>query len=546
MSIKRLWILVLAAAVPISGPVAHAQEEINDRFFSDKIGEAEAEGEEPEETLFQGSLTASTFVYRESGGPGDDGITDNASPISRLFTDVRAQIDAKHISGGSWDLRLDSRVRLSNACDLVSGNNLALFGPCRTQSGLYGDNEYDVREAYIQKTGQSFDLRLGRQYVLELAATKIDGLRFDYQSGQRLSFVGFAGLYPARGSRSLSDDYPAQVLGGVEGNKRIMPVAGGFGAAYRFQSAYGSVGGVGILPMAEETLGANEALRVFATSNGYWRQSKKLDFYHFAVLDLQGSGGTGLTNLSVGANYRPSGTLRVNAAFNRVDTETLNVIAQNRLEEPGVANAGVIQNNINVTRIASDSVRLGVTAAFRQQRFEVSASGQLRQRPEVAITAPDGMTAMTFEASQAAEVLLSVVDRRSYKNFRLGASVLRIFGVGGETYARSQSTLLRVHGSREFSGGKGQYELDVSYLASNDTSTAGCANRAIDPLNCFGATSVGTIGVGGMAHYRLKSNWLGVASVSAARQGFSTNEIDGPVSQANLLLSAFLRIAYRF
>ena len=560
-SLSLAFFLALSAAVTAT---AHGQEEEAaqpDRFFSDKVSDAAAEGEEPEETLLQGSLTSSTFAYRESGGIASGAMivnADNASPVSRFYTDVRAQIDAMHIGGGSWDLRIDSRARLTRSCELnplLNGRD-DLLGPCRIQSGLYGENEYDVRELYLQRRGDKMDFKLGRQYVLELAATKIDGIKVDYASSDNVTLLGFAGLYPARGSRSINEDYPAIDLGNGMLGSRIMPVAGGVGASYRYGELYGSVGGVGILPRADEidprggVAPLPEATRFFVTSNGYWRQSRKLDVYHFAVVDLQGAGGTGLTNLSVGVNFKPSTDLRVNAAVNRVDTETLNVNAQNRLEDTDV-NSNIIQNNIEVTRIASEAFRLGVSGAFKQQRFEVSVSGQLRQRPDIQIQAGNPNQSTVFGAARSGEVMLSVIDRKSWNDFRLGASVLRILSIGNETFRRSISTLGRLHATKDFGSGKGQYELDVSYLNGRDTSGVNCTvaivNQGVDPLGCFGNTKVSTIGLGGTTYYRFSRDWFGMASLSAARQAFTTREAGLAISQTpNTLLSGFLRLAYRF
>ncbi|MCG8420259.1 MAG: hypothetical protein MJE77_20195 [Proteobacteria bacterium] len=558
MSVNTRFRISLAtgtmATIAAMTGVVHAQQGQPDRFFSDKVGEAEAEGEKPQETLLQGSVTSSTFFYRETGSAAADGvIAENSSPADRLYTDLRGQIDAKHISGSNWDVRLDSRVRLANSCDLRSGDNAALYGDCQTQTGLYGDNEYDLRELYVKRTGESFDIQVGRQYVLELAAVKIDGVRAQYQTSEKLSFLGFAGLYPARGSRSIDEDYPKQTIGMVEGD-RVIPVAGGVGTAYRYQRLYGAVGAVGIVPMSEEMTGSNEKLRIFLTSNGYWRQSRKLDLYHFAVFDLQGSGGTGLTNLSLGGSYRPSSSLRVSAAINHVDTETLNVIAQNRLETPGM-NVGLIQNNVAVSRIASTSVRVGVSASLRDERFEVSVSGRVRRRPDIVLTPTAGGDNIVLDSSQATEIMLSAVDRRSFKDFRFGASVLQVLGIelpglGKDIFQHSESTYIRLYGSREFRRGLGLYEFDLSYLASKDNNSGeGCLNGSGSALipACYGSTKVGTIGLGGTAFYRIKTDWMLMGTASLARQGFSTSQNNMTTSQpANLLLSAFARVAYRF
>ncbi len=557
---SRLRILSGITAVLSIAPLAHAQDGQPDRFFSDKVSEADAEGEESDETLIQGSLTSSTFVYSESGGTAasdNQNVVENASPATRLYTDLRAQLDAKHIAGSSFDVRLDARGRLSSSCDFASGDNEALFGTCRTQSGLYGDNEYDLRELYVHRTGASLDLRVGRQYVHDLAATKIDGLSAHYQASERISLLGFAGLYPARGSRSVTEDYPVHVRDGEE-QGRLMPIAGGAGGAYRFQSLYGSLGAVAIAPLADEADDASEPARLFVTSNGYWRPSSMLDFYHFVVVDLQGSSGggaDGLTNLSLGVNFRPVPSLRVNGAVNIVDSETLEVIAQNRLENDGNMAANVVQNHIAVTRIASHSYRLGVSASLNEQRFEVSASGQVRYRPAIDVPLVSGPSMNPddrFEASSSGEIMLAFVDRRSFLGFRLGASLLRILdiGIGADLpLGRSEATVVRLHSAKEFAEGRGQYDIDVSFLTSNDAgNSAECEPLSVNPFTCFGGSEVMTLSLGGTVFYRLDIDWMLMGSANVARQDFSTTNSDNVQvdEDANLLLSGFARVAYRF
>ena len=104
--------VVLAAAA--AAPVARADSPSadRDRFFIDKIDDdATADA-----TLWQGSLTSTSFFHRENaaiGPPLTGGTvgTENATPFMRLFTDLRAQLDARHIKGGPWDGRIDGRVR---------------------------------------------------------------------------------------------------------------------------------------------------------------------------------------------------------------------------------------------------------------------------------------------------------------------------------------------------------------------------------------------------------------------------------------------------
>src|SRR5262249_25121727 len=155
-------------------------------------------------------------------------------------------------------------------------------------------------ELYVSHGGERTDVYLGRQIVLDLAATKIDGLRLDYASSQTWTYLAFAGLYPTRGSRSLDTDYPKgqDAMGKPSG--RVLPAAGGAGAAYRTQSAYGALGVVGIAPLSKDrATGTQEQPRVFVTTNGYWRPSSGLDLFHYVVVDFLGAGGAALTNLSL-------------------------------------------------------------------------------------------------------------------------------------------------------------------------------------------------------------------------------------------------------
>src|SRR5262245_65241722 len=54
--------------------------------------------------------------------------------------------------------------------------------PTRIQSGFNGQNEYEVREAWIVRSGKRSDLFFGRQFITDLGALRIDGLRVDRKS----------------------------------------------------------------------------------------------------------------------------------------------------------------------------------------------------------------------------------------------------------------------------------------------------------------------------------------------------------------------------
>lgn len=528
--------LGLAAAL---ARVAHADTPTadEDRFFIDKVEDDDGE----DRTLWQGSLTSTTFLHREAAGvatplsTGAVGI-ENATPFARLFTDLRAQVDGRHLKGGAWDLRLDGRLRYAPPADDFN-----------VQSGTFGGNEYDVRELYLTHGGSRTDLSLGRQIVLDLGGVKIDGLRLDYAASQKWTYLGFAGLYPVRGSRSIATDYPpVRNADGTRGG-RILPAAIGGGAAYRTQQAYGAVGAVAIASLAKDSAtGTNEPPRLYLTSNGYWRPRITLDLYHYAVVDVVGANGFALTNLSLGANWKPAPRLRVTGQVNQIDTETLNVQAQTRILDPN-PQAGLIQNNVAVSRISSTSARAGLSVALgTADRFEITTATGLRRRPDITLATGDAATTVTVKAAQAVDVELAAVDRRSVLGMRLSGSVVRSFGVGGGNFARTSGLYVRLGAERDIRGGKGDWQVGLNYAQTSDDNV-GVACDQTTLATCWGASKSRILSVDGTASYRLGRSWLGIGSLELADQSLKVTDAMTLVSQpAIIMVTAMARVSYRF
>jgi hypothetical protein len=523
------------------GGVAHAQSSDDDRFFVDK---EEADGGE-DRTLWQGSLTSTSFLFREAAGISDP-LTggqvgfENAAPL-RWFTDLRAQLDAIHLAGKTWDARVDARARMVNTIANQPGSTAP--DPVMPQSGAFGGNEYELRDLYVVRGSVRTDLTVGRQTVLDIAGIKIDGARFDYAKNRRWTYLGFAGLYPTRGSRSITTDYPV----GADG-KRVMPVAGGGGAAYRTQRSYGAIGAAAIVPlardMATDTL---EQPRVLVTSNGYWRRSGHLDVFHYAVVDLIGAGGFAITNGSLGVNYRPQPRLHVNGTINHLDTEALNVQAQTQLLDPADTrpNSEIIQNNLTVRRISSDSARVSVSAALgKTMRFEATVAGAARRRPQIILDALNGGDDQIIPAAQSGEIFFQAVDRRFYGGLRLAANFVRVFGLGGNAN-RSTASIFTVTGNREFKDGQGEWEATLGYLASKDDNRGVCSTADLE--TCYGSSSVRAITASGTGFYRLKADWFVMGTLELARRSLTTLDAGTPVANpAVISTTAFVRIAYRF
>jgi hypothetical protein len=522
-----------------------------DRFFVDKTDSSKtARG-----TLVQGSITSTTFAYHESGAPlaTADPVQSpvpSASQFDRMFTDLRLQTDFRHIAAGKWDARIDVRGRVVNDPGQSTQSGFEPGTKANVQSGFQGQNELEVKEAWILRNGARSDIFFGRQFISDLAGVRIDGLRVDYASSAKFTYLGFGGLYPIRGSRSITTDYSTLQSNPANDGTRTeagqLTGAAGFGAAYRTPAAYGSFGGVALVPFS------SESPRIFGTSSGYWRYGSKLDFYHFAVLDVVGSNAVnaGLTNLSLGLNYKPDQRLRGTLSFNRVDTETLNVQAQAFLQNPD-STSNVIQNEAYLQRIATNAARASLSAGLGElQRFEITAATALRYRGGVTLSAPPqdagAPPSMSVELKPATsvEVYGAITDRRSVADLRLGVDGSRTFGVGDFTYQRTETTAVRVSAARQLADGHGEWEAEVAY-ATNRDDNAGTA--CSDIPTCSGASESTVLSIGGNLYYRFNRDWF--AMVSAFINRTEITHIEGSTSTADPAvtgLSGFFRVAYRF
>lgn len=519
------------------------------------------------DTAFSGNITSSTFYFTESGGdpsqaaPGELQLPHNASPTDRLFTELRLKLRADHVQGKKLDFRADLRFRKQiERCEprIVgnAGQEVPLTDCLPAQSGLLGGDERDVREVYLRYQTGVYGFNLGRQFMTEIAAIKFDGLRIEKANPGTWKYVAFAGLYPQRGSRDVRTDYPLYRLDPADPmseKSRVLPFVGGIGASYRKPKLYGSIGAAGIMPQGEEyATGLVEPTRILVSSNGYWQQSDKTDIYHYVVIDLDGVAGAGISNVSIGANHRPLTSVNVFARLNRVDTETLNVHAQQRLDildvDPG--SAARIQNNWYVSRVAQESGELGASAAFKQNRFQLTASGELRRRPKITVKpVGPGQAEVVLPLAQALDIHLQVVDRRSFAKFRIGGSVTRTLARGKENLDRAKSTIARIDASRDFKDGKGEFELNLEYMRSDDQNQVDtCPPGQVDFLQCYGTAQAETIGAGGVVFYRPKKNWYAMGMASVATQTLTTsNLMEEKASQpAVLMITAFARLAYRF
>jgi hypothetical protein len=514
-----------------------------ERFFIDKIDTRDTE----EKTLFQGNIISSTFFYSESGGGKlptnntnaalDPGTTN--SEFSRLFTDLRLQLDARHIAGGRWLSRVDVRGRA--ATDPAMNTPSQVYGGdanTRVQSGLTGESELEIKELWIARPGDRYDVFFGRQLIPDLGAIKIDGVRIDYAKSDRVTLLGFAGAYPLRGSRSIGTDYPNLRDDAGKSLGRTPPISAGAGAAYRTPLSYGSLGGGVVAPIK-----GGETPRVFVTSTGYTRTGPKLDLYHFALIDVASEGGFGINNLSGGLNYRPTPSLRATASINHVDTETLEVQARTFLEP---TDASLVRNDTQVRRIASTQVQGGLSASFgRNQQIEASVALSGRYRPDVDVNyTTGGMTSTyTFTAAKSMDVYAQLVHRNLFST-RVGVDFVRSYSIG-EASARSAYYTFRGFLSREFRQGRGSWEGELAY--SNSKDEVENPGPPMQTLYLYGKSKTSTLSAAGTVYYRLRSAWFLMGSAGIGSFGLETIALGTKKADpSTTTLSLFARLAYRF
>lgn len=558
MPLRASRVLSVAAVLALAPVPAGAQEETRiDRFQAEKVAE--------DEPVIQGRLTSSTFFFQELGDQVANAmgvpITDNASPVTRLYTDLRAQLGWTQPGINRMEARADLRARIAVPCEYTFGTNPGTdpqqdalpigqigYDDCRTQSGTYGGNEYEIRELYGRRAGAELELQGGRQFVGEVAATKIDGIKATYALDGNWALIGFGGLAPQRISRSVTNDYQDGVL----------PITAGAGGAYRYTRYFGSIGAAGIVPLVTSNADAEVQPRIFVTSNGYWRPSAMLDVYHYLSVDLAGAStdevSDQFTNVTVGANVKPVEDLRVTATVQHFSTDTLDEFARLRLDN--AAQNDLVQNNVDVLRVSSQAARLGVSLALMEQRFEVSTSFQVRHRPEQAVcSGGDAECSMvgldTTEDAWSGEAMLSVVDRQSIGGLRLGASLINMFGLyelglGDDSYGRSNYLVGRLNASRALMNEQMRIDADLAYLHAEDAGRSNCDPAAV---SCYGDTVVDTVSLGGTVYYRFQPDWFALVTANAALQSFTPGAaVDAAMqtSYTNTGITGFLRLAYRF
>ncbi len=427
------------------------------------------------EPFVRGLLSTSGFFYHEEAPrvvPGND----QESPQDLVFADVRARLEAGNLAGSRWGGLGDFRLRLTQ--DELSAR------------GFEGGGEYHLREAYVVRRGQTIDLFAGRQILREVDAIRVDGaaLRLRSRSGP-WEYGVFAGFYPNPLSRSLDTDYDRGDGGAGP------PAAGGAWAAYNTGRNHGGFGIGGVAPRDAADRVDPEPTRVFASWNGYTMVGERLDLFHYVVADLAGREGAELLSAQLGANWRTSDRLRIEAGFGHMSTYAVEIYVRDLLEKPDPQpeTGAPVQNNLALVRIASDEGRLGAVLSL-PGRVDLHAQVRLRRRDALS-DAELPMEIAALGADTQLDLSGGIRQRDSLLGLDLSALVIAIRG------DRTATTFATLRAHRVLWRGRLDAELEAGAIDYADRCDG-------SDLTCTGQLDGRTYRAGGQLALVPSARWL--------------------------------------
>ena len=261
-----------------------ANEFEKDRFFVDKVDtdedrEGHARPGQPHVELVRLHESRRQATAPTASAPA----TSNAA-FSRLFTELRLQTDFRHIGGGRWDAR-DRRARALRqhaATTTPATHDRSEPRPVRASTARTSTTSASCGSSATASAATSSSAASSSPISAAQDRRPAHRLRELARSSR---CIGFGGLYPMRGSRSIDDRLRA-----AQGPTTARPAgrfvgAGGFGARVPHASTRTARSAA-----SRWCRSRREQPRVSTcTSSGYCRNGAKLDFYHFALIDLVGS-----------------------------------------------------------------------------------------------------------------------------------------------------------------------------------------------------------------------------------------------------------------
>lgn len=509
-----------------------------------------------------GKVALTGFYYTESDGL--DLVKDPSqyptkiASLSQLgFGELRVTVAGARLLKERIDFRLDARVRLTGnfdyerkfsfddaVRDLYVDNPAASLGI--SARGYLGGSEYDVREAYVSiRATPSWQISVGRMFVLEADAMKLDGVRLAHTFNEHWMGSVFAGGYPNPYSRSLLSDYAAPCGAGVSGQLTGLAnepcqtdglkfgVGFGVGSRYTYDTLWGAVGLVGSVflgpgdggpvnadPAANSPMGlpsnapvtgnllapsdALDAPRIFVSWQNSWRPAERVDLMSDVVIDLYGSAGPQPTRimalstirilnqdrLTLRLGYSHMSSLAINMFFSRL---LYNRRSGTTLNAQG---ASAVENNLTVLRTGRDEGRATFDTRIIR-RLGAFVEGRVRARALVGGSSNSSVyTDPGFKNNQqvlAGDVSAGVRDTGSYKGIRAGLTYSGIFDF------RASNHVINFDVGRDFASERYGVTFNYTLAITKDKTSVDDAQtcNTMEPwINCYGARSGMTHEVG--------------------------------------------------
>jgi hypothetical protein len=354
-------------------------------------------------------------LYLTENEKGPNGADAQKSPFQLAYGDLRAVLDGRRI-GKRLELHIDGRVRVTGSFSTDS----AITGANQvTARGYLGGPEYELREAFVKLREQRFDVGLGRQYVFEADALKIDGGRVWFRFGDHWNASVFGGGYPDPYSRSLLTDYTDSAF------------AAGAHVGYGYDRAWGSLAAVSsylggnddggrLDPMNPAGSPAREPPRTYLAWRGFEHVAAWLDLFHDLVLDVTGAAGVQLTRLDAQARVHVA-WFGLRAGYDYLSSLAIEMYLTRLLAARTMFLAGTIENNLTVQRTAHQQAYLTADVTFG--KVSVYGEGRLRFR-SIADPRDDPQfvdaNGVQIAPSMAWEATAGARDRGSLVGLRLG------------------------------------------------------------------------------------------------------------------------------
>ena len=494
-------------------------------------------------TLLDLRLSLSSFAYLESGSVGRAALEggenlETASSARRAFADLRLDLSAKQIAGSKLALHFDGRLRESNRDDV--------------QSGFRGGEEWDLRDVFARYGDDERGITLGRHHIDAVDASKVDGVSLQMRRGT-LDWVLFGVLYPTRGSRSITQDYPQGTQRideqgeATAAGKRIIPAILGAGGRYARPSLHGSFGAGAVIPFRKDGMATSRKQpRVFVHSNGYWQSSQRISLFHYATADLTGPNGAAVRNLSAAIRSQATDNLLLRLSAHHHSTELLRESFVTQLQEPDTASIGLVQNNLSMSRVASQAIRSAISVDASKRRFQFTLSGGVRQRPEVKVMLGDG-SFFAFPVSRRGELSVQALDRRSLFGLRIEGRFSMLQGLGKNDTATSKGGIASLMATRSFLEERISLSVDTMAQSLEDAGRHGFCD-GMDAGVCYGESKIRAIQVGVQTTVAWSPSWLFLVDGHWGLEEVETRDVNQRPLTLPLVnsLTAFGRLRYRF